>query len=205
MPDIERYSDFVEHPRYGRQPRFTGLDPESNFAGSTFFHWNSPESCRIPNTAIAADLDRQVPATVPVTHYFDVERKCRDCGRMFIFFAVEQQFWYEKLGFPLESDCVRCVQCRKRQRGVAEIRERYEDLFNRPDRTAEQDLTMAECSLELMEHGLFPPRQTQRVREQLNRVGDDARFVDRVALIRERLLSIEAGVRIHLLPRWPAR
>lgn len=49
---------------------------------------------------------------------------------------------------------------------------------------------MAECGLELMERGLFSPRHAERVRELLNRVGDDAAFVERVASIRERLLRV---------------
>lgn len=101
MSDIKPYANFVKHPRYGRQPRFTGLNPQTNFDSHTFLHWHSPQSCRIDNTAIVADLDKQVAATVPVTHYYDVERQCRDCNQMFIFFAAEQKYWYEELQFPL--------------------------------------------------------------------------------------------------------
>ncbi len=188
---VGNYSIFVEHPRFGRRPKFTGLNPQTDYGGDTIIHWHSPESCRIPNTAIAADLKKQVPATVAVTHYYDVKRQCRDCDRMFIFFAAEQQHWYEDLQFGLDSDCVRCVPCRKQQQGIAKTRLQYEDLFHQPDRTASQCLTMAECCLELVEHGVFTPRQTERIRMLLNSVADDEILVDRVALIRERLHNIE--------------
>jgi hypothetical protein len=109
------YDNYVEHPRFGRYPRITGLNPESDFTtGKPFLHWNATE--RIPNTAVEADLSRQSRATVPVTHYYDVKRTCRDCARPFIFFADEQKHWYEELKLPLEADCVRCVPCRKTQR-----------------------------------------------------------------------------------------
>src|SRR5262245_14312529 len=171
MTAADEYKGFVRHPRYGQQPRITGLNPESDYAtGKVFLHWHSPAECRIPNTAIPADLSRQLPATIPVTHYFDVRRQCRDCGRPFIFFAEEQKHWYEELGFPLESDCVRCVDCRKKQQGLERKRERYQELFHISARTTDQDLEMADCCLSLVEADVFQPSQLQRVRMILNRL-----------------------------------
>ena len=85
----EEYATYIKHPRYGRGPRFTALNPETVYGGDVFIHWHSSKDCRIPNTAIAADLTKQMPATVPVTHYYDVKRQCVDCGKGFIFFAVK--------------------------------------------------------------------------------------------------------------------
>ena len=103
----DRYSEFVDHPRYGRRPNITGLNPNP-MADDVRLHWNAtthdevvaqfesvtgkrwpygdPGSYfdltkRISNTAITADLTQQTPATVSVTHYFDLERRCRDCRR----------------------------------------------------------------------------------------------------------------------------
>jgi hypothetical protein len=129
---------------------------------------------RIPNTAIVADTSRQTAATVPVTHYFDLERECRDCQRAFIFFAAEQKHWYEELGFGLDSDCVRCVECRKRQQGIARQRELYESLFHVENRTEEHTIQMADACLSLIESGTFTARQTQRVRMLLNSIPADA-------------------------------
>jgi hypothetical protein len=171
MAAADEFTVFVRHPRYGQRPRITGLNPETDYAtGNVFLHWHSPAQCRIPNTAIAADLSRQSPATIGVTHYFDVKRQCRDCDRPFLFFAEEQKHWYEELGLPLESDCVRCVDCRKKQRGLERKRERYEELFHVPERTAEQDLEMADCCLSLVEASVFHKRQLQRVRMILKKL-----------------------------------
>lgn len=164
------YHEFVTHPRYGQRPRITGLNPEPDSAAHVFLHWHSPADSRIPNTAIAANVSRQTSATVPVTHYFDVKRQCQDCGRPFIFFAAEQQHWYEDLGFRLDADCVRCAVCRRRQRGVGLKRERYEELFHVPDRTTEQALEMAECCLSLIEVDVFHKRQLQQVWAILKRL-----------------------------------
>jgi hypothetical protein len=70
------YDDFVEHPRYRRAPRITGLNSQTDLAtGETYLHWKA--TTRMPNTAVDADLSRQSRATVPITHYYDVERTCR--------------------------------------------------------------------------------------------------------------------------------
>jgi hypothetical protein len=214
----DKYDEFVDHPRYGRRPKITGLNPNPTDRG-VHLHWNTTtheeivaqyeaaigkkwpygdwssysETTRIPNTAIVADLSRQTPATIPVTHYFDLERTCLDCRRSFIFFAAEQKYWYEELGFGLESDCIRCVECRKRQQGIVRQREQYETLFRVEHRTEEQTLQMAEACLSLIESGIFAVRQTERVRMLLNSFREDAdarggpRFTDLV----KRLLAAE--------------
>jgi hypothetical protein len=184
------FRDYVPHPRYGQGPRITGLNPESDYAtGKTFLHWHSPAGVRIPNTAIAADVSRQKPATIPMTHYFDAKRQCADCRKPFIFFAAEQKYWYEDLGFPLESDCVRCVPCRKKQQGVESKRERYEELSHAQNRTREQDLELAECSLTLVEAGLFGRRQLERIRGILKKDASDPRLQG----LRNRLDALTSG------------
>jgi Probable zinc-ribbon domain len=160
----EDYSKFVAHPRYGQQPKITGLNPDNDYWAGVHLHWHSPVDCRIPKTAIPADLSLQAPATIQVTHYFDVTRKCRDCGKPFIFFAEEQKFWYEILGFGLESNCVRCVPCRNKQQGISQAQQRYETLFHITERTFDQNLEMADYCLLLIEAGVFHARKLQSVR-----------------------------------------
>jgi hypothetical protein len=220
-PAADEYADFVEHPRFGKGPRFTGLNPPP-FGENVNLHWQattlqevaaqyeavlgkawpygemnaeSARGRRVPNTAIEADVSRQRPATVPVTHYFDLQRVCRDCGRPFIFFAAEQKHWYEELGFPLESDCVRCVDCRKKQQKIKRLRKRYEELLAMADRTAEQTVELAESCLMLIEDGVFSVKQTQRVRTLLNAIRADAtsRCQSQITDLTERTKAIEAG------------
>lgn len=217
----DKYSDFVDHPRYGRRPNVTGLDPDY-LSPKVTLHWNATnpgetakrykaltgetwpygevasrpgQGKRIPNTAVAADLKAQAWATVPVTHYFDVERLCRDCNRWFIFFAEEQKHWYEELGFGLDSDCVRCVPCRKRQQGIGRLCQRYEELFHLADKTADENLEMAECCLSLIEESAFSTRQVERVRMLLNRIPSemDAAAPSRFKIVTERLRKIESS------------
>jgi hypothetical protein len=185
-----QFREFVTHPRYGQGPRITGLDPENDFAtGSVFLHWHSPEGVRIPNTAIPADVSRQVPATVQVTHYFDAKRQCIDCRLPFIFFAAEQKYWYEELGFPLEADCVRCVVCRKKQQGLDLNRLRYEELCHVHDRTREENLELAECALSLVEAGVFGKRQIERIRGTLKKIRSDPKL----QALWDRVHTLESG------------
>jgi len=170
------------------------MNPETVYGGDVFIHWHSSKECRIPNTAISADLSQQTPATVPVTHYYDVKRQCLDCGRSFLFFAEEQKHWYEELGFGLESDCVRCIVCRKKQQGLAHERERYEELFHVSDRTADECLEMAACCLTLIEANVFHRRQTERVRMLLNKISSecDIKIQNRINELRPRVLALES-------------
>jgi hypothetical protein len=173
------FDDYVAHPRYGQRPRLTGLHPDKSATtkpGEPFvkFHWHSPEPVRMANTAVAADVSRQIFTTMPVTHYFDVKRVCHGCQRPFLFFADEQKHWYEELGFSIEADCNRCVPCRKQQQGVARQRERYEHLFHVEHRTPAENLEMAEHCLALVEASVFGRRQTERVRMLLRGVPTQA-------------------------------
>ena len=148
----------------------------------------------IDGTAVEADLERQSFSTVPVLYYFDRVQECFDCGRPFIFFAEEQKYWYETLGFNVWAGCKRSIVCRNRQHGLERWRRRYEELFHREQRTVDENLEMAECSVALIEGGIFHHRQTECVRMLLNALPDDRdettgrRYND----IKQRLVGIEA-------------
>jgi hypothetical protein len=210
-----KYADYVEHPRYGKGPVYTALNPDRNDPG-VHLHWRTGihsdpvidamretfgkelplppgHSGAISGTAVAADLSRQTRATFPVTHYYDEDRVCRDCGRRFIFFAQEQKYWYEELHFPLDADCVRCPECRKKTQDIARRRKRFEELCQKPDRSANEMVEMADCCLSLIEEGVLGPRQTERVRAIFNRLPDDQRESPGFEVLLSRLHSIEKG------------
>ncbi len=213
----DRYRNYVAHPRYGREPRYTGLNP-SPFSPGVFLHCNATSiteisrmsseglrllgpllhldggAKRIEETAVIADASRQLTATVAVTHYFDVDRVCRDCLQPFIFYADEQKYWYEELGLRLEIDCVRCVPCRKVHRNTAQIRQRYETLFHIPAKNADQAIEMASCCLQLLSSGIFTRKQTHRVRMLMNiakRTASSEQLLQ-VSLLMDRLTELEA-------------
>lgn len=201
------YSNYVKHPRYGRGPRFTDTKPRDvppGFRLTTYVSKN-----KIGGTAIEANLERQSFSPIPVLYYFDLKRDCVECAQPFIFFAEEQKYWYETLGFVLDADCIRCTDCRIRCHGLERQRRRYEELFHTVHRTIDENLEMAECLLTLIEEGAFHRRQTERVRMLLKTLPDDRdetaerRYND----IHRRLLRIEneQGCEPFDEPKLPVR
>lgn len=158
------YTDFVEHPRFGKGPRVTGLDVGTTSDGAVFCHWHSPPGVRVPNTAVAADPARQQPATVAVTHYFDARRDCRKCGKPFLFFAEEQKHWYEALKFPLEADCLECVPCRKDEQQLRAARQQYEALLGATTRSEADTLALVACGVLLAESSVFSGKVLPKLR-----------------------------------------
>jgi putative zinc ribbon protein len=158
------YADFVEHPRYGKGPRLTGLDVDFTPDGKVICHWHSPPGVRIPKTAIAAHVPSQAPATIPVTHYYDAKRVCRKCGKPFLFFAEEQKYWYETLRFPLEADCLECVPCRKDEQQLRAARQKYDALLAATTRSDADTLKLVDCAVLLVESSVFSGKVLPKLR-----------------------------------------
>jgi len=211
-PPTGDYDRYVDHPRYGKRPRVTGNSPTED-SGAVHLHWHNgpfygddsvPRQWRdfprdfwddgtrtVPDTAIAADLDAQAPATGGVTHYFDLDKVCRDCRRRFLFFAEEQKHWYEEIRLPLEADAVRCCACRRAVREAKEMHRTYEELVAISERSAEQSLQAAELYLELAEAAVFGRGRLDRVRRLLNEARGELGATDRFGSVEERLRQIE--------------
>ena len=211
----KKYEAYVDHPRYGRYPRHTGLNPNPDDP-KVQLHGNAsslhetlkrmkrilgkglgiPEGVedlfpkelpRIAGTAINATPAKQNRPTVAVTHYYDVESKCRDCQRPFIFFAEEQRHWYETLQFPLYADCVRCPECRQTERTLVRHRAAYEKLVVAKERDWKDNLKMAECAVTLVEHGIFHRRVLEKARSCLKSVPETERAQDKYLALLNRV------------------
>jgi hypothetical protein len=216
----KNYSRFVMHPRYGQSPIESGLNPQPFAEGvhlttSTksidevienyeavmgqpcplrrFRSMQRDVARRIPNTAVEANTMCQARTTIPVTHYFDLEAKCRDCGRYFIFFAQEQKYWYEELQFPLDASCVLCVECRKKRQHIARKQKIYETLFHEKEKTEQQLFEMIDACLTLIEHGVFSKRQSQNARMLLNMLKKFEPEQAKIETLRGRIHAIERG------------
>jgi len=189
LPKTRSY--YVPHSKYGKLPRITGLDVENGqhgaHIGSIATEGQLMEKhrqgklfgldplllgFRIPGTAIVADPARQSGTSFPRTHYYDIERKCRDCRRMFIFFAEEQRYWYEELHFPTDAEAVRCEPCRKSSRSLDALKARHDDLAARQTLPLEEEHELTLARMELVEQGIFHTRVLEKVRAFLNRHPD---------------------------------
>ncbi len=114
----------VTHPRFGSEPRASGY---RDAVAAAYKDWGGEYFCKVvfPESAIRADPAKQNHSFRPRRYYVDMKKTCRDCHRSFLFFAEEQRYWYEELGFPLAADCVRCPECRKANRIVRVRFSRY--------------------------------------------------------------------------------
>jgi hypothetical protein len=116
-----------------------------------------------PESAIMADYRRQNFSTLPRHYYYvDVLRECRACHRPFLFFAREQQYWYEVLRFYSDADCVECAECRRSDRTLRLRFKRYSENVTRTDLPDEELATLVSDAVFLWRAGLLRNEQLLR-------------------------------------------
>ena len=121
-----------------------------------------------PESAIPADVRKQTFSTMSHRHwYVDTLRDCLRCKRPFLFFAREQQYWYETLRFRVEADCHECVECRASLRTIRQRLKRYGELVGKRELTDGDMLALAGDVACLWTQGLL--RDEQRLRRIRNR------------------------------------
>ena len=142
---------FVKHPRYGSETipsdfHYSLDDIESS-------HWRYASLKLFPESAIPADISRQKYAVYPRSIYVDLEEQCEVCKRPFIFFALEQKFWFETLGFWVDAHCTRCIDCRKKDQNVRRLQNTYAELRVKANLNREETKLLKNTALELLQLG----------------------------------------------------
>ncbi|MCW8931552.1 MAG: zinc-ribbon domain-containing protein [Gammaproteobacteria bacterium] len=151
------YKSYVYHPRYGDKPIYTGACyPTSKILQA---HWQYDETSIFPETAILADTNLQNYSVYPIEIYVDIEKKCRDCNHWFLFFAQEQKYWFEILRFYVDSDCVKCIDCRKKDHNIKSMINDYEKLVKNQNRSRKETSKLKNIALELFQLGYIKDRQ----------------------------------------------
>jgi hypothetical protein len=77
-------------------------------------------------TAVRADVSKQNCSVCPRYWYIDATFRCARCDDTFVFAAQEQHFWYEELGFWLDSQAKHCGKCRHDLRELKALRQEYD-------------------------------------------------------------------------------
>lgn len=109
-------SKIVPHPRFGSEVQPSGWKVSRKVILGSYWRYEMvPEEPLFPESAIPADISRQKYCAFPRGYYVDLLKVCRTCERPFLFYAREQKYWYEELGFYIDADCVRCAECRHRE------------------------------------------------------------------------------------------
>lgn len=145
------YKEYVKHPRYGDKPKYSN----NNYSLDEILqsHWHYDRETIFPESAIPADIGKQNYSVFPCTIYVDIEKKCRQCGRWFIFYALEQKYWYEELYFIIDADCVKCIDCRKKEQTIKLMIRDYEALVKNNNRTDTETKKLRNIALELLQLG----------------------------------------------------
>lgn len=142
---------YVRHRRYGAHsiPSGTAFS-EAEIRGG---HWSYRGKNIFPESALLADTAKQNYSMYPRHFYVDVAQLCRECGRPFLFFAREQRYWFETLGFYVDADCVHCPECRRDSQAMRRRLRRYSDLRQIEAPTRKELMFMVEDAAYLLERG----------------------------------------------------
>lgn len=124
-------SDLVPHPRFGTNVHRAGEGIDERQIRRSFYLL--AKSVIYPPSAIRADVSKQVSRLGARSIYVDILQECRTCRRPFIFYAREQQFWYEVLRMHPDAQCVFCPECRASDRSLRAASKRFESMIARRD------------------------------------------------------------------------
>jgi hypothetical protein len=149
----------VPHPRYGDCIVPSGVIVPT---WEILSFWGYKRETIFPESAIPADVTRQSFTVLPRRFYVDVLKQCRTCKRPFIFFAREQQHWYEELGFNIDADCVLCAECRKSDQQLRRRFMRYSQVVSRTDLDDKELGTLVEDAVFLFDAGVLHDEQKLR-------------------------------------------
>ena len=145
-------AELVPHPHYGRSPQLNGVPLKD---AAQFGLYEYQPSWTFPTTRIVAVPSRQNYSQMPRPDYFDVLRKCRNCSRWFVFFAKEQQHWFEELQFFVDSACLQCAECRRHERHRKATLRRYAAMLAEPNPDAVQMTQLLTDTLYLYKEGVL--------------------------------------------------
>ena len=142
---------YVYHPRYGDKPRVSGYKFSAQDIQKA--HWRYSSVQYFIDTAIPADIEKQNYSIYPRSLYVDIKVQCEVCQRWFIFFAQEQKYWFEQLGFWIDAHCTRCIDCRKKDQEIRQIQVKYQELVSRDSRTLVETKQLKNIALALYQLG----------------------------------------------------
>lgn len=149
---------YVDHPRFGNKPIPSGYKYSTEEIGRA--HWRYSSLEYFPETAIPANTDKQEYSVFPRSLYVDIVEHCEVGHRPFIFFAKEQQYWFEALNFWIDAHCThctRCCDCRRKDHEINSIQHKYETLVAKSDRLEDESRELKKVALELYQLGYRGP------------------------------------------------
>lgn len=159
-PIPELPSGLVPHPRFGDKVVPSGY--EASLGEIRNSYWGYRSATVFPESAIPADTTKQNFSVFPRGYYVDMLKRCRECGRPFLFFAREQQYWYETLGFYIDADCADCPECRHSHHELRKRFHRFAENIGRPEVSDKDFATLVEDAVFLWKAGILTNEQKLR-------------------------------------------
>lgn len=196
MEHSDKYSTFAPHGLHGQSPAFTDVVPAMTANDEFALMRRCCGRKFIKGTAIEADEAKQPSAAYFVKYYFDEIHHCPDCDRPFIFFAREQQFWFEELGFSLDTIGKWCYDCRQLRNAARNRKKRYGKLLKIKKPSLNEAAELAITTLEHLESGDFTQKKAGQVRAMINIIAKgnqnkNPELTSQIKHIRERLAIFE--------------
>lgn len=146
-PKRRKTQEYVDHPRYGNQPipsHFDFTNEEIDHA-----HWRYRWLRYFAHTALPANIEKQNFSTFPRRIYVDIEERCQICKRSFLFFALEQRYWFETLKFYVDAHAVKCPECRQCENRIKSKAMRYQKLLQTENRSEDETAELKQIALDL--------------------------------------------------------
>ncbi|WP_257325768.1 zinc-ribbon domain-containing protein [Pseudoalteromonas rhizosphaerae] len=146
-------TNYVNHPKYGSEPILSGNSYTKQEIDNA--HWRYASLRYFPETATPAAIEKQSYCVYPRQLYVDIEEQCVDCHRAFIFFAKEQQYWFEELKFWIDAHAIKCFECRKKSRAINQLQIIYANLIIKEHITLEETQLLKSSAQQLFESGVI--------------------------------------------------
>lgn len=143
----------MNHPRYGNEPIISGNSYTKQEINNAFWWYRKVRY--FPETAISAVIENQCDSLYPRQLYVDIAEQCVDCHRPFIFFAKEQQYWFEQLKFWIDAHAIKCFECRKKTRAINRLQISYANLIIKEHRTPEETQLLKSTAQQLFDLGVI--------------------------------------------------
>jgi hypothetical protein len=143
--------------------------PEYLFFGARHLDYESAQR---------ANVKKQNYTVCPRHWYVNATFGCKNCGKEFVFSAIEQRFWYEDRNFWIDSTPKRCVTCRKTDRTKIALKKQYDDTIQAAlgssNVEAKREALQIIDEIEAVEDSI--PEQMKQKRERLRK--QLAKFLD---------------------------
>lgn len=100
--------------------------------------WACDECLQSGAALLAAPSSQKFCFWPPFLAYLDSHKKCSTCEVQFLFSKEEKQYWYETLGFWVQSKAVHCKACRAenraRKKRISDAQRRLQEILPKIDR-----------------------------------------------------------------------